>query len=102
MILRSPTENENGEHVFDPNRSCPTIPSFPHAFSGNPGGIRTGPPIKTFGVTVMGTRISARQPQFSKEITKATKKLDFLVFSLRGLRAFVVNKKLNGSHRRKS
>jgi hypothetical protein len=24
-------------------------PSFPHAFSGNPGDIRTGPPIKTFG-----------------------------------------------------
>jgi hypothetical protein len=23
--------------------------SFPHASSGNPGGIRTGPPIKTFG-----------------------------------------------------
>jgi hypothetical protein len=37
------------EHVFDPNRSSPTSPSFPHAFSGNPGGIRTGPLIKTFG-----------------------------------------------------
>src|SRR3989338_9165708 len=24
-------------------------PSFPHAFSGNPGETRTGPPIKTFG-----------------------------------------------------
>jgi hypothetical protein len=23
--------------------------SFPHAFSGNPDEIRTGPPIKTFG-----------------------------------------------------
>ena len=23
--------------------------SFPHAFSGNPGDIRTGPPIETFG-----------------------------------------------------
>jgi len=26
-----------------------TIPSFPHAFSGNPGEFRTGPPIKAFG-----------------------------------------------------
>ena len=25
------------------------VQSFPHAFSGNPGEIRTGPPIKTFG-----------------------------------------------------
>jgi hypothetical protein len=25
--------------------------SFPHAFSGNPGEFRTGPPIKTSGVT---------------------------------------------------
>ena len=24
-------------------------PSFPHAFSGNPGEFRTGPPTKTFG-----------------------------------------------------
>ena len=40
MIFRSPTENENllrfltqfSEHL-----------SFPHAFSENPGGIRTGP-----------------------------------------------------------
>src|SRR5918996_156769 len=37
------------EQIFDPDRSSPTGPSFPHAFSGNPGGIRTGPPIKTFG-----------------------------------------------------
>ena len=27
---------------------CPS-PSFPHAFSGNPGEPRTGPPIRTFG-----------------------------------------------------
>jgi hypothetical protein len=48
MILRLPTENENGA-CLRPNRSCPSSPSFPHAFSGNPGRIRTGPPIKTFG-----------------------------------------------------
>src|SRR5687768_15664644 len=28
--------------------------SFPHACSGNPGGIRTGPPIKTFGGDDLG------------------------------------------------
>ena len=29
----------------------PSSPSFPYGFSGNPGGIRTGPPIKHSGVT---------------------------------------------------
>src|SRR6266542_2778140 len=61
------------EHVFDPNRSSPTSPSFPHVFSGNPGGIRTGPPIKTFGGDGFGSRIASPQPQFSKEVTKSTK-----------------------------
>ena len=28
--------------------------AFPHAYSGNPGGIRTGPPIKTFGGDAVG------------------------------------------------
>src|SRR5688572_5190459 len=32
--------------------------SFPHASSGNPGGIRTGPPIKTFGVTILRSHLS--------------------------------------------
>jgi len=41
--------------------------SFPHAFSGNPGGIRTGPPIRTFGGDGLGSLISSPQPQFSKE-----------------------------------
>jgi hypothetical protein len=30
-------------------RNCDASSSFPHVFSGNPGGIRTGPPIKAFG-----------------------------------------------------
>ena len=47
------------EHVFDPNRTSPTSPSFPHAFSGNPGGIRTGPPIKTFGGDDFGVALFA-------------------------------------------
>ena len=41
MSMRSPTENEKGY--------LPAESSFPHAFGGNPGGIRTGPPIKAFG-----------------------------------------------------
>jgi hypothetical protein len=61
------------EHVFDPNRSSPTSPSFPHAFSGNPGGIRTGPPIKTFGGDDFGVASLLPEPQFSKEDMKSTK-----------------------------
>ena len=71
MILRSPTEHENGVCPSTPN--SPTSPSFPHVFSGNPGEIRTGPPIKTFGGDGLGSRISSPQLQFSKENTKATK-----------------------------
>src|SRR3990170_3534754 len=33
---------------------CSQGPSFPHAFSGNPGETRTGPPIKTFGGDAFG------------------------------------------------
>src|SRR3989338_3246823 len=33
-------------------------PSFPHAFSGNPGEFRTGPPIKTFGGDNFGGKSS--------------------------------------------
>jgi hypothetical protein len=50
--------------------------SFPHAFSGNPGEIRTGPPIKTFGGDGLEGRISSPPPQFSKERTKDTKDLE--------------------------
>jgi len=32
------------------------LPSFPHAFSGNPGELRTGPPIKAFGGDELGRR----------------------------------------------
>jgi hypothetical protein len=74
MILRSPTENENGVCPSTPN--SPTSPSFPHAFSGNPGEIRTGPPIKTFGGDGLEGRISSPPPQFSKERTKDTKDLE--------------------------
>jgi hypothetical protein len=45
------------EHLFDPDPNSLTSPSFPHAFSGNPGGIGTGPPIKTFGGDVLGIAI---------------------------------------------
>ena len=68
------------EQVFDPNRSSSTGPSFPHAFSGNPGGIRTGPPIKTFGGDGLRGRISPPQPQFSKERTRDTKDSEVVIF----------------------
>jgi hypothetical protein len=42
-------------------------PSFPHAFSGNPGGIRTGPPIKTFGGDVLRIAIHLLPANFKAE-----------------------------------
>jgi hypothetical protein len=32
------------------------LPSFPYAFSGNPGELRTGPTMKTFGGDGLGRR----------------------------------------------
>jgi hypothetical protein len=64
------------EHVFDPKPNSPTSPSFPHAFSGNPGGIRTGPPIKTFG----GDGLES--PQFSKEAQSSQSVFDFRLIAL--------------------
>jgi hypothetical protein len=60
------------EACLDLNRSSPTSPSFPHAFSGNPGGIRTGPPIKTFGVTALGVALFVSAAIFEED-TKVTK-----------------------------
>jgi hypothetical protein len=51
------------EYVLQPPNS-PTSPSFPHAFSGNPGGIRTGPPIKTLGGDGFKSRISSLHDTF--------------------------------------
>ena len=65
MSLRSPTENEM-EYVLQAANSWTSL-SFPHASSGNPGGIRTRPRLKHSGVTILGSRISSPQPQFSKE-----------------------------------
>jgi hypothetical protein len=36
-------------------------PSFPHAFSGNPGGIGTGPPIGTFGGDAFSSSVGERK-----------------------------------------
>ena len=52
MSLRSPTENEM-EYVLQAANSRTSL-SFPQASSGNPGGIRTRPPIKTFGGDDLG------------------------------------------------
>src|SRR4029453_6305581 len=82
------------EYVRQPSHS-PTSPSFPHAFSGNPGEIRTGPPIKTFGGDGLGSRISAPQPLFSKEITKATKNPHNKPLNLRALRVLRVKNVLS-------
>ena len=41
------------EYVLQAANSRTSL-SFPHASSGNPGGIRTGPPIKTFGGDDLG------------------------------------------------
>jgi hypothetical protein len=55
------------EYVIRPlTPNSPTSPSFPHAFSGNPGGIRTGPPIKTFRGNGLGSRIFYPSCNFQK------------------------------------
>src|SRR6266542_4072414 len=48
------------------------IPSFPHAFSGNPE-TGTGPPIKAFGGDVLENRHPFTPTQFSREIAKSTR-----------------------------
>jgi hypothetical protein len=58
------------EQYFE-NANSPS-PSFPHAFSGNPGGFRTGPPIKAFGGDDFGSPIFTAAP-LSREDTKNTK-----------------------------
>jgi hypothetical protein len=71
MILRSPTDNENGfsslTSVFRPVGHSRMLLAGIQAESG------LDPRLKHSGVTVMGTRTSSRQPQFSKERTKVTK-----------------------------
>jgi hypothetical protein len=52
MTLHQPTENKM-EYVLQAANSRTSL-SFPQASSGNPGGIRTGPPIKTFGGDDLG------------------------------------------------
>jgi hypothetical protein len=62
-----------------------TSVSFPHTPSGNPAGIRTGPPIKTFRVTILGSRIFHLDRNFRRSTTK-----DSDQFLPRGLVTFVV------------
>ena len=52
MSLHSPTQNQNVVRTSGPN-SLTTL-SFPQAYSGNPGGIQTGPPIRAFGGDDLG------------------------------------------------
>ena len=54
------------------NRCCANglIPSFPHAFSGNPGKIRTGPPIKAFGGDELGFRAQVSSSVGERKLMK--------------------------------
>src|SRR5919108_4853244 len=76
-------------------RSSSTSPSFPHAFSGNPGGIRTGPRLKHSGVTLLESYLSTPSQIFrtrqgsavgriSLRLTRSSGKLifEFLTFVL--------------------
>jgi hypothetical protein len=74
MLLSARPQSMKMAHVFDPNRSSPTSPSFPHAFSGNPGGIRTGPPIKTFGGDDFGVASLRPAAIFEEETLEASRK----------------------------
>src|SRR5918995_6910122 len=62
------------DYVLQP--LCPTSPSFPHVFSGNPGGIRTGPPIKTFGGDGLGGRISSNPAAIFEGVHEAHEEMD--------------------------
>ena len=64
MSLRSPTENENGEHVFDLNtvRHSRTLLAGIQAKSG------LDPRLKHSGVTIVG--VAFPDPQFWKGDTK--------------------------------
>ena len=64
MILRSPTEHENGSLSLQPQLS--RSPSFPHAFKRESRETGDGPPIRTFE----GDTPTAK---FSKKITKSKK-----------------------------
>ena len=79
-------------------RSSSTSPSFPHAFSGNPGGIRTGPRLKHSGVTLLESYLSTPSQIFrtrqgsavgriSLRLTRSLVKLISEISYLRALRA---------------
>jgi hypothetical protein len=60
-------QNQNQSSPFISSTAIKRSPVFPHAFSGNPGGIRTGPQLKHSGVTVFEVASVHRQTPFSKE-----------------------------------
>ena len=59
--------------------NVPPNPSFPHAFSGNPGGVSDGPPIKTFGGDSFWESHLLTQQPFSKDDTKIKKFGKFVI-----------------------
>ena len=73
MILRSPAEDENGAVSLHPALIFKGIRHSRMLLSGIQG-TGTGPPIKTFGGDVFGSRDQfTPNPKFSKEGTKSTK-----------------------------
>jgi hypothetical protein len=83
-----------------PNSILRMIPSFPRAFSGNPGEIRTGPPIKTFGGDDFWESHSHPQPNFQRRrrVRRGLFKMLFLFDFLRALRASAVQSPSPASH----
>ena len=87
MILRSPTEDENGGVSLHPALIFKGIRHSRMLLSGIQE-TGTGPPIKTFGGDVFGSRDQfTPNPKFSKEITKDTKGSDICKSKLRALRS---------------
>ena len=68
--------------------NVPPNPSFPHAFSGNPGEVRMDPRLKHSGVTAFGSRISLPSSHFQGSARRSRRiaKFSYFSFLLRALR----------------
>src|SRR5688572_15788152 len=80
MSLHSPPQRIKMEYVLQAANSR-TTPSFPHASSGNPAEFGLDPRLKHSGVTILGSRISSPQPQFSAKRPKDTKQITEIVLA---------------------
>ena len=79
------------EYVLQAANSRTSL-SFPHASSGNPGGIRTGPPIKTFGGDDPGESHLFISAAIFEGVTRFKSSNIRTLCGLRGERLFYLNR----------